>query len=94
MKKQTIKTITKIIPLLLLISFLMPSLVLAFDYEPNKPLAQYKSEGILLGVCSGLAREFGGEPTYFRMGFILFSMAGGSGLLAYILMAILMDERN
>ncbi|MFW6288670.1 MAG: PspC domain-containing protein [Spirochaetota bacterium] len=45
------------------------------------------------GVCSGIADYFGIDPTVVRVGWILFMLAGGSGILAYIIAMIVMPER-
>ena len=48
---------------------------------------------MLAGVCSGLGRFFGIDPTLVRIGWILFVLLGGSGGLVYLLAwAIIPDE--
>ena len=44
------------------------------------------------GVCGGIAEWLGVDPTIVRIGWIVFSLMGGCGLLAYILCALLMPE--
>lgn len=44
----------------------------------------------LCGVCGGLAEYFDFEPTLVRLAWILFTVLGGSGIIAYILAAIVM----
>ncbi len=46
----------------------------------------------LAGVCAGIAEYFGIDPTVVRIAWVVFCLMGGSGLLAYILCAILMPE--
>ena len=55
----------------------------------------YKSETnkMLAGVCGGIAEYFNIDPTLVRLGWVVFSLLGGSGLLAYIIMAIIMPSR-
>ena len=55
----------------------------------------YKSETnkMLAGVCGGIAEYFNIDPTLVRLGWVLFCALGGSGLLAYIIMAIIMPSR-
>ena len=36
------------------------------------------------GVCGGLAEYFGLDATLVRIIFVLFTLAGGSGVLAYL----------
>jgi len=45
------------------------------------------------GVCSGIADYFGIDPTVVRIGWIVFMLAGGSGILAYIIAMVIMPER-
>ncbi len=48
---------------------------------------------MLAGVCSGLGRFFGIDPTLVRIGWVLLILLGGSGVLAYLLAwAIIPDE--
>ena len=41
---------------------------------------------------AGVAEYFDIDPTVVRIGWIVFSLMGGCGLLAYILCALLMPE--
>ena len=57
----------------------------------NKRL--YKgNDRMLCGVCSGIAEYFNLDPTLVRLGWALFSLAGGSGVLAYIVAAIIIPD--
>ncbi len=54
----------------------------------------YKSQDKkLLGVCGGFAEYFDVDPTVVRIIWLVFTLCGGSGLLAYLIAAILMPER-
>lgn len=55
----------------------------------------YKSETnkMLAGVCGGIAEYSNIDPTLVRLGWVVFCALGGSGLLAYIIMAIIMPSR-
>ena len=44
------------------------------------------------GVCGGIAEYFGIDPTIVRLVWVLFTLAGGSGILVYILADIIMEE--
>ncbi|MDO4490908.1 MAG: PspC domain-containing protein [Lachnospiraceae bacterium] len=44
------------------------------------------------GVCGGIGECLGVDPTIVRLVWILFTVYGGSGILAYILAAIIMPE--
>jgi phage shock protein PspC (stress-responsive transcriptional regulator) len=54
----------------------------------------YKSnERKICGVCGGLAEFFGIDPTIVRLVYALLALTYGSGLLIYIIAAIIMDDR-
>lgn len=59
----------------------------------NKRL--YKSdENIMIdGVCSGIAEYFGLDPTLVRLGWIAFCALGGSGILAYLIAAVVIPRK-
>ena len=44
------------------------------------------------GVCAGLAKYFNIDPTAVRVAWVVFSLLGGSGLLAYIVCAIIIPR--
>ena len=44
------------------------------------------------GVCGGIAEYFGIDPTLVRRGWVLFCALGGSGILAYIIAAIVIPR--
>jgi len=46
----------------------------------------------LFGVCSGLGDYFDVDPTLVRAGFVLAFLAVGTGLLLYIILAIIMPD--
>ncbi len=46
----------------------------------------------ILGICAGIGEYFGIDPTLVRLGLALLTIAGGSGILAYIVAAILIPE--
>lgn len=48
---------------------------------------------VIAGVCSGIADYFAIDPTVVRVGWVLFMLAGGSGILAYIIAMVLMPEK-
>lgn len=60
----------------------------------KKRLYRSRKERILCGVCGGIAEYFDIDPTIIRLVWALVSISG-SGILAYILAAIIMpDEPN
>jgi phage shock protein C len=56
----------------------------------DRQLRRSNRNRILLGVAGGLGEYFGLDPILFRAGFILGSLAGGIGLLAYLVLAIIL----
>ena len=47
---------------------------------------------VLVGVCSGIANYFNIDPVLVRLGWIIFCCVGGSGILAYLVAAVLIPE--
>lgn len=47
---------------------------------------------MLAGVCGGVGQFFNVDPTLVRLGWVLFSALGGSGVLAYIVAAIIIPK--
>jgi phage shock protein PspC (stress-responsive transcriptional regulator) len=45
---------------------------------------------MLGGVCGGLAEHTGIDPLLWRAGFIAVTLAGGAGVLVYLLLWVLM----
>lgn len=59
----------------------------------NKRLYKSNTDKMLDGVCGGIAEYFNIDSTLVRLGWVVFSLLGGSGLLAYIIAAIIMPDR-
>lgn len=60
--------------------------------KPSKKLYRDKDKGMIGGVCAGLGHYFGIDPVWIRILFVLFVWAGGSGVIAYIVLWIVMPE--
>ena len=54
----------------------------------EKKLYRSRSDRMIFGVCGGLAAYFGIDPTIVRLIAILLLFAGGTGVLAYVVLAI------
>ena len=54
----------------------------------------YKSNAnrLLAGVCGGIANYFDIDATLIRLGWVVFCALGGSGILAYIIAAIIIPS--
>lgn len=48
---------------------------------------------MLAGVCGGIAEYFDVDPTLVRLGWVLFCCMAGSGILAYIVCAIVIPKK-
>lgn len=49
---------------------------------------------MLDGVCAGIAEYFGIDPTLVRLGWVMFCLLGGSGIIAYIIAAIIIPKKH
>ena len=58
-----------------------------------KKLYKSKYDRKLCGVCGGIAEYFELDPTLVRLGLVLFCALGGSGIIAYIIAAIIIPEK-
>lgn len=57
-----------------------------------KTLSKSKNK-VVAGVCGGIAEYFGWDPTLIRLVWALAFFFAGTGLLIYIIAAIIMPER-
>jgi phage shock protein C len=51
----------------------------------TRTLRRPRQDRVLAGVCSGLGYHFGIDPAIIRIGWVLFVLLGGSGVLAYLI---------
>lgn len=58
----------------------------------NKKLYRSTTNCMLAGVCGGIGEYFNIDPTLIRLAWVLFSALGGSGILAYIIAAIIIPK--
>ena len=59
-----------------------------FYYPRTKKLYRDKDRGTIAGVCTGLSHYFGIEAVWIKIIFILLIWAGGTGILAYLILWI------
>ena len=59
----------------------------------NKMLYKSRNSRMLCGVCGGVAEYFGLDPTLVRLGWVIFCALGGSGILAYLIAAVIIPEQ-
>lgn len=58
----------------------------------EKRLHRSLTDRKLAGVCGGLAEYLGWDPTLVRILWVVLTLLGGSGIIAYIVLWILMPE--
>lgn len=57
-----------------------------------KKLYKDRKNAKLSGVCAGIAKYFDLDPTVIRILWVVITMFGGSGIIAYIVCAFIMPE--
>jgi phage shock protein C len=60
--------------------------------EESRKLYRSNKEYIVLGVCGGLAEYFSIDPILVRLIFIALTLGGGSGVLVYIVLALVIPK--
>lgn len=60
----------------------------------EKRLVRKTTDKMIFGVAAGLADYLNIDPVLVRLVFAIMTLAGGPGVLIYIIMAILMPEEG
>lgn len=60
----------------------------------EKKLVRYQHDRMIFGVASGLADYLAIDVTIIRLLFVVLMLAGGPGILVYLVLAIVMPEAN
>ena len=60
--------------------------------EQRGKITRSKTDRKIAGVCAGLAEYFGVDVTLVRVLFVVFALAGGPGLVAYIILWLVVPE--
>ena len=60
----------------------------------DRKLYRAEEGKMIAGVCAGLAEYFAIDPTLVRLAWVLFCALGGSGVLAYILCALIIPSKS
>lgn len=62
--------------------------------EPQRPhvLRRSRDDRVIAGVCGGLGRYLGIDPVLLRIAFVVLAIAGGGGILLYVVSWILIPE--
>lgn len=58
----------------------------------QKRLYRSRSNRMIAGVCGGIGEYFDVDPTLVRLAAVLLAMAGGPGLIVYIILAVVIPE--
>ena len=56
----------------------------------EKKLYKSEKDKKICGVCAGIAKYFSIDVTVVRLALVVFCLLGGSGVLAYIICALIM----
>jgi phage shock protein C len=59
----------------------------------EKKLYKSATDKKLDGVCAGIGEYFNVDPTLIRLGWVVLTLCGGAGVLAYIIAAIVMPRK-
>ena len=59
----------------------------------DRKLYKVEEGKMIAGVCAGFGEFFGIDPTLIRIGVAVFCLLGGSGILAYIIAALIMPSK-
>jgi len=62
------------------------------NIKVNKRLYRSRKDRQIAGVCGGVSDYFGIDPTIVRLLWVIFSIAGGPGVLLYLIMAAVVPE--
>lgn len=57
-----------------------------------KKLCKSRTDRKLAGVCGGIAEYIGIDSTLVRLALVIFCLAGGSGIILYLIAALIMPE--
>jgi phage shock protein C len=63
------------------------------DMDPTRKLYRSRSDRKLAGVCGGLAEFFSLDPTLVRVLFVVLALAGGSGVVIYLAMWLMVSNQ-
>lgn len=60
--------------------------------RPVRQLSRPHDDRMVAGVASGLARYLGVDPVIIRLVFVVLALAGGGGVLAYLIAWVVMPD--
>jgi phage shock protein C len=59
---------------------------------PQTRLRRSTEDRVIAGVCGGLGRYFNTDPVWFRLAFVVVTLAGGAGILIYLVAWLVIPE--
>jgi phage shock protein PspC (stress-responsive transcriptional regulator) len=67
---------------------------MSLDDPLQRPLMRVRQGRLIAGVCGGIAKWLGWDPTLVRLGYVVLTVlsVGFPGILMYILLWILMPQ--
>ena len=60
----------------------------------TKKLFRSKKNKVIAGVCGGIGEYFNVDPVLIRLLWVVFTLIGGAGILAYIIAWIIIPEEK
>jgi phage shock protein PspC (stress-responsive transcriptional regulator) len=81
-----------VIIIYIILWMVLPESNVLTDDQKIKKMYRNPQDKVLGGVSSGIAAYFGVDATFVRLLFIIFTFLGGSGLIAYIILWIILPE--
>lgn len=60
----------------------------------NTQLRRSKTNKMIGGVAGGMAEAFNWDPTLVRLGFVLLTLAHGSGILIYLVLMLVLPKAD
>lgn len=61
---------------------------------PTKRLTKSSTDKVFTGVAAGIAEYLAIDPVLIRLLFVILTVSGGSGLLVYIVLSLIMPEAD
>lgn len=58
----------------------------------TKKLYRSRYDKAIAGICAGLGKYFQIDPIIIRLGFIFLALAGGPGVIIYVIMWVVVPE--
>ena len=62
------------------------------DDNNYKRLHKSQTDKFICGICGGIGEYINIDPTLVRLAWVIFSLCGGCGILAYIIAAIIIPN--